>query len=406
VGNEMERYAPSQEILDKYAYLLVNFALGKGRGIKKGEVVFLQVPECAKPMLVALRRAVLQAGGNCLMQFIPDKFSREFYELANEEQLRFFPSKLLKGRVDEIDHLIFIEAEVDKHELEGIDSKKIMESNKAFKPYLDWRDEKENKGKFSWTIGLYGTEEMAKEAGMTLREYWEQIIKGCYLDEKDPVKKWKEIFNEVERVKNKLNSLKVREFRIKSDGTDLIIGVDKNRKWLGATGANIPSFEVFISPDCRKTSGKIKFTEKLYRYGNLIDDIYLEFKDGKVAVVKAGKGDEVLKKMIKSDEGACRVGEFSLTDKRLSRISKFMAETLFDENVGQPYGNTHIALGKAYKESYTGDIDKMKKEDWDKIGFNESVVHTDIVSTSDRKVIAVLEDGTEKVIYENGMFVV
>lgn len=98
------------------------------------------------------------------------------------------------------------------------------------------------------------------------------------------------------------------------------------------------------------------------------------------------------------------VGEFSLTDRRLSRITKFMGETLFDENVGGEQGNTHIALGSAYKDSYTKDPSKVSKEQWEELGFNESSVHTDIVSTNKRKVTATLKDGSKKVIYENGEF--
>ena len=89
-------YQPSKKILDKYADLLINFALNRGNGIKKGDVVLLQVSECAKPLLVALRRAVLKAGGHSIIQYIPDGMQREFYELANENQLKFFPDKQLK----------------------------------------------------------------------------------------------------------------------------------------------------------------------------------------------------------------------------------------------------------------------------------------------------------------------
>ena len=175
-------YQPSKEILDKYASVLVNYGLNGCKGIKKGDVVFLQVPECAKPMLFALRKAVLKSGGYPIIQYIPDGFSREFYEIASDDQLTFFPAKLLRGRIDQIDHIISIEAEENPTELKGIDPKKIMKSSKAFKPYMEWRTKKENEGKFTWTLALYGTEAMAKEAGLNLEEYWEQIIKACYLD--------------------------------------------------------------------------------------------------------------------------------------------------------------------------------------------------------------------------------
>jgi aminopeptidase len=396
-------YKPSNEILEKYANVLVNFALNSGKGIKKGEVVFVQVPECAKPMLIALQRAILKAGGNIILQYSPDEISREYYELANDEQLKFFPSQFIKARVDVIDHLIAIDAEVNKHELEGISPGKIMERQKAWKPYFDWRDEKENAGKFTWTIGLYGTEEMAKEVGLTVEEYWDEIIKACYLDTVDPVKKWKEIFEEIERIRAKLDSLKIEKVHVKSESTDLTVKLGKGRKWLGGSGRNIPSFELFISPDWRGTEGKIQFTEPLYRYGNIIERAYLEFKNGKVVFAKAEKGENILKEMI-TVENADKIGEFSLTDCRLSRISKFMGETLYDENVGGKYGNTHIALGKAYQDSYPGNPSKVSEEEWSKLGYNSSVIHTDIVSTENRVVTATLEDGSEIVIYRDGKF--
>ena len=109
--------------------------------------------------------------------------------------------------------------------------------------------------------------------------------------------------------------------------------------------------------------------------------------------------------MIKT-EGADMVGEFSLTDKKFSKISKFMAETLFDENMGGKFGNTHIALGKAYKDSYSGNISNVKKEMWKKMGYNDSSVHTDIVATSDRIVTATLTSEKEVIIYKNGEFVI
>lgn len=81
-----------------------------------------------------------------------------------------------------------------------------------------------------------------------------------------------------------------------------------------------------------------------------------------------------------------------------------MGETLFDENTGGKYGNTHIALGHAYKDSYPGDLAKVKKEQWEKMGFNDSPIHTDIISTTNRTVTATLVGGKEMVIYKDGKF--
>jgi len=396
-------YKPTQEVLDKYADVLIKCALNSGEGIKKGEVVYLEVPECAKPLLISLQKSVLRAGGHYITSFIPDETARHFYELAEEHQLNFFAEKHLKGKVEQADHLLFILAEIDKKELEGIDPKKIMLRQKAHKPYKEWRDEKENAGKLTWTLALYGTEAAANEAGISLEDYWGQIIKACFLDKNDPVNEWKKVFNEVERVKSKLNSMKIEKLHIKSERNDLTIALGENRTWLGGSGRNIPSFELFISPDCRLTEGEIYFDQPLYRYGNLIKNVYLKFEKGRVVVAKAESGENVLKEMIAS-EGADMIGEFSLTDVRMSKIDKFMAETLFDENFGGKYGNTHVALGNAYKESYPGDPSTVSKEKWKEMGYNESVVHTDIVSTENRTVTAYLANGEKKIIYKDGMF--
>jgi aminopeptidase len=398
-------YLPAKKILAKYADVLVNFALNSGAGVKKGEVVLLQVPESAKPMLMELYRAVLKAGAHPIIQYIPDGMSREFFNLANPEQISFFPAKYLKGKVEEMDHSIYMIADTDKHELEGIDPKMIMEKSLSQKPYVDWRNKKENAGKFTWTLGLYGTKAGAHEAGLTEKEYWQEIIKACYLNDKNPVKTWQKIASEVDRVKNKLDSLKIEKVQIVSNNTNLTVVLGKNRKWMGGSGRNIPSFEIFISPDCRYTEGHIYFNQPLYRYGNLIKDIYLEFKAGKVVKATAKKGEKLLKHMI-ANKNADMIGEFSLTDGRVSKITKFMAETLFDENMGGKYGNTHIALGSAYKDSFPGNPNKVKKSEWKKMGYNESIVHTDIISTDNRTVTATLPGGKTLVIYKDGKFTI
>lgn len=396
-------YKPSQKILDNYADVLVNFALNSGNGVKTGEVVFVQIPESAKPLLISIQKAILKAGAHILIQYLPNEMERTFFELANQNQLTFFPTAFLKGRVKQADHFLMILAETNFHELEGIDPQKIMDRNAVFKPYKDWRDNKENKGKLTWTIGLYATPAMAKEANLTLKESWHQIIKACYLNNKNPVEKWKKIQKQSERLRNKLNKLEIVKVNIKAKDTDLDITIGENRQWLGGGGRNIPSFEIFTSPDWRGTNGYIFFDQPLYRQGNLIKNIKLTFKDGLVIKAEAGYGEDFLKQLIKV-ENSDKIGEFSLTDKRFSKINKFMAETLYDENFGGPFGNTHIALGSAYKDTYSKKMNKLNKEDWKNLGFNDSAVHTDIIATTDRTVTATLKNGKEIILYKSGEF--
>jgi len=401
-------YQPSQKILENYAKVLINFALGGGTGIKKGEVVRVTAAESAKPLYAEIQKAILRSGGHMLGHYLPgdDKnhnLSRSYYELASDEQLDFFPDKFLRGLVDQIDHSVYIDCSADMHALEGVDPKKMMRSGQAMKPFIEWRTQKENAGKFTWTIGLYGTPAMAAEAGLSEEEYWQQIIDACFLAEDDPIAKWREIEGQIKDYVAKLDALRIEKIHVEGEDVDLWLKLGEKRVWMGGSGRNIPSFEIFTSPDWRGTNGWIRFNVPLYRYGNLVEGIRLEFKDGVVTKAVASKNESVITEMI-ATENADKVGEFSLTDKRFSRITKFMATTLYDENIGGPFGNTHIALGKSYQDCYDGDPSTMSKEEWARLGYNDSSVHTDMFSTTDRTATAYLPDGSTKVIYKDGQF--
>ena len=104
-------------------------------------------------------------------------------------------------------------------------------------------------------------------------------------------------------------------------------------------------------------------------------------------------------------KNADKIGEYSLTDKRHSRITKFMAETLFDVNMDGRYGNSHSGYGMSLRDTYAGDVSKLTDKEAKRLGFNDSSVHTDVVSTTDRTVTAHLKNGSKKVIYKDGKFV-
>ena len=113
-------YTPQTKILERYADVLVNFALGGGSGIKPGDVVLLCVPECARPMLQPLHDAVLKSGGHPVVDIIPDGLQRSFFQLANDEQINYRPMKRLLGTVEDCDHRLYMIAEHEKYELAGI----------------------------------------------------------------------------------------------------------------------------------------------------------------------------------------------------------------------------------------------------------------------------------------------
>jgi len=400
----------NESVLKKYAQVMVHYGLNNGKGINKGETVFLVGQECSKDLFIAIAKEIYEAGGNVITNYLPDNIrvsslARFVLENGSDEQISFFATPYWQGIVDSVDHILSIISEPDIHVFEGLPSSKVSMMNSARAPYFQMREKKEQQGKLSWTLCLYGTQSMADEAGLELEEYWDQIIEACYLREDDPALKWKQVQSEIEEIKNKLDALQIEKVHITGESVDLEVQIGKNRKWLSGGGKNIPSFEIFTSPDWRGTNGYITFNQPLYYSGKRISGVTLRFENGVVITSSAKENEDALKEMI-AQENADRIGEFSLTDKRHSRITKFMATTLFDENTGGEFGNSHIALGNAYKDTFPGDMSKVTDEEWIEMGYNSCPkVHTDILSTTNRTVTAILADNSEKVIYKDGQFV-
>lgn len=393
-----------EKTLKRYSDLLIRFALGGGEGIRSGEVVYLMVPLCAWDFAKYLRISVLEAGGHPIFGLTwDDQRGRDFYEIGNDMQVGFAPEKLLEGMVEEIDHVVRILAEEDKYLLRGIEPKKLMLGQKALSSLRTKYREKENKGELTWVLASYATQSEAKEAGMSLDEYWSQIIKACYLDYDNPIVEWKKIQAEQTRIRERLNEMKIEKLHVVSERVDLWVKIGANRQWLGGSGRNIPSFEIFTSPDWRGTNGRMKFDVPLYRYGNRIVGAEVVFRDGVVVEARADEGEELFREMLKVPN-ADKLGEFSLTDKRMSRIDRFMGQTLYDENYGGDYGNTHVAFGSAYRDAYVGELSSVTEEEWIAYGFNDSSEHTDLFSIHNRSVVAYLKNGKECLIYKDGEF--
>ena len=200
------------------------------------------------------------------MDFEPDMYEKTFFENASDEQISYLPREFELAKIGAIRHMIAIITTNDPHELKDIDPKKISLRNTARKFIMDARDEKEARGEFFWTLGLFGTQAMADEANMTLEEYWEQIIQACFLNEADPIAKWKEVFSENARIREKLNALDIRTVHVVGNDVNLHVSLGENRQWLGGSGHNIPSFEIFTSPDWRGTSGMYRSNQPFFGF--------------------------------------------------------------------------------------------------------------------------------------------
>jgi aminopeptidase len=407
-----QSYTPSDKVLKKYADVLINYGLNNGKGINRGDTVFLILPEFAKPLLKHLENAIYLNDGNLILRYLPSDWARSFEVGLNffrnkpsSTQLNFYPKNYIDGLYEDIDHYLAILGEENPTHFKSVEPSMINAKKNAWSGYFTKRIAKEDAGELSWSFALYGTNGMAKEADLPLKSYWDQIIKACYLDKDNPVKEWQKAYANLKKTEKTLTDLKIRKVSVKGNDIDLVIGFLDQYKWEAGTGSNIPSFETFTSPKWQSVSGWIKFNMPLYRSGNRVEGIELWFEKGKVVKFRVKKGKRFFENLLKT-KNMDKVGEFSLTDKRLSRINKFMAETLYDENYGGKYGNTHIALGAAFRSLYTGKDKPEGDSEWQKLGLNTSPDHVDMFSTSDRTVTATLQDGTEQIIYQDGQFTI
>lgn len=372
---------------------------------KKGDIILIRYSQPAIRLAEVLQKKILETGRNPLLRAgMTPVMEKQFYQISNNPQLTFQPPGE-KDLYKSINGSIFLHAPESITHLSDVDPTRIGKAALARKYLKDILDKRESYGDFGWTLGVFPTSELALHAKLSLEEYSRQVARACFIDRKNPVSLWQDVFKKATYVKKRLNNLNVNTFHIESENIDLEITPGEKRRWIGISGHNIPSFELFMSPDWRGTRGIYYADQPSYRNGNYVKGVRLEFKNGKVIDAKADEGEAFLKKQLAMDKGASRLGEFSLTDRNFSKINQFMANTLFDENYGGKYGNCHVALGSSYADTYDGDQKRLTRDRKEKLGFNDSALHWDIVNTEKKRVTANLASGIKMVIYENGTFI-
>ena len=395
----------TEKQLSRYAdVLLWGLQTARKRKLAKNELVLLRFDLAAVRLAEILYAKLLKRGIHPLMRMNPTtSMEHDFYALANDKQLVYIPpgeETLFAG----LNGSISIYAPESLTHLSGIDPKKIGKAVVAKKKLRDLMEKRETLGKFSWTLCIFPTAGLAKHARISQKSYSAQIARACFLNTKSPVAEWQRIYKEAQSIKQWLNRMPVTDLHVESENVDLRILLGDNRRWVGISGRNIPSFEIFVSPDWRGTRGTYYADQPSYRSGNYVKDVYLKFEKGRLVRIGAAQGQNFVEQQLRMDQGAGRLGEFSLTDKRFSRIDTFMANTLFDENYGGKFGNCHIALGSSYSNTYCGKPAEFTKQMKRKLGFNQSALHWDFVNTEKKRVSAQLKSGKKVTIYEDGKF--
>ncbi|WP_207260415.1 aminopeptidase [Desulfovibrio sp. Huiquan2017] len=395
----------TKDELKKYAETLWwGLTTARTKPYRPGDFVLLRFDPDALPLAEAMFDLLMDKGINPIpRQNLTAGMEVSFYGKGSDDQLTAVPAGD-REFVGGLNGLISLIAPASLTHLQDIDSKRIGQAAVARKFMRDIMEKREQSGDFGWTLCIYPTPALAEAAKLSMADFKAQVVKACYLDDANPPARWNEIFAEAEKVKTWLNKLDIEHLRIRSKDTDLIVVPGEQRRWLGVSGHNIPSFEIFLSPDWRGTEGVYYADQPSFRSGNFVEGVRLTFEKGVAVKTEAKTGGDFVAKQLTLDEGASRLGEFSLTDRRFSKINAFMANTLFDENFGGPQGNCHVAVGASYADTFSGDqsiLDEaMKKE----LGFNDSALHWDLVNTQQKTVTATLKGGEELIIYTDGEF--
>lgn len=271
--------------------------------------------------------------------------------------------------------------------------------------------EKQLKNVIPWTIALLPNEYWAKDLFKndlnSLNSFWNVISDICKLNADNPIESWNYELEKMNLNVKKLNELNIRKLYYKNSlGTDISFELPDGCLWQSIAGgkwlSNMPSYEIFTTPDYRKTNGVVYNSKPLVYNGKIIDNFYLKFKDGKVIDYDAKVGKDILKEIINFDELSSYLGEIALVnyDSPISNTNMIFKSTLFDENA-----SCHIAMGSGFA-SCIKNGDKYTKKELDNLGINLSNNHVDfMMGTSDLTITADTINGS-KVIMENGNLII
>lgn len=294
--------------------------------------------------------------------------------------------------------------------MDDIDAEKIALASKVKMDNKKIYRQKQMNNELVWLIAVYPNKIWAKEKFPDLSEdeafkkLFNLMMDVCMVNEDNPIKAWDKQLKKQKELMMKLNELEIKSLHYTNSlGTDLKIGLSPKAMWQSAGEndfkmiVNMPSYEVFTSPDFRKTEGIVYASKPLVYNSSLIEDFYLKFKDGKVIEYDAKTGKDILKGLIESEEGMHYLGECALVDKNspIAKTNFVFGETCLDENA-----SCHIALGAGFKECLK-DSNNLKED-----GLNEAQNHIDfMIGTNDLNIEAETKEGVVT-IFKDGSFAI
>lgn len=399
-------------ILRNYARLIATMGINVRKDqdvivsaeLDQPEFVYMVVEECYK---AGARKVTVDFDYQPLT-----KLSVKYQSADTLAKMEKWQKAKLQHQVDTLPARIYLISE-DPDGLDGIDQEKYGKAmgarRRVIKPYRDKMD-----NKYQWCIAAVPGAKWAKKlfpkerVSVAIEKLWEAILTASRAME-DPIAAWKQHNIDLAKRCDYLNSLGIEKLEYKSsNGTDFTVGLMPESKFAGGGeytlggdyyNPNIPSEEVFTSPDKNTAEGIVYSSKPLSYNGQLIENFSIRFEKGKAVEVTAEKNAELLRKMISMDEGAAYLGECALIayDSPINNLGLIFCNTLFDENA-----SCHLALGRGFMECIK-DYDKYSMEQCHEMGLNDSIMHEDfMIGSEDLSIVAYTRDGRKVQIFENG----
>lgn len=402
--------------LDLYASLLVR----KGVSLRRGQELVLQAPVERADFARRVVSAAYRAGaGHVTVIWKDDEVTRLTYENCDLGFFETTPSwqvEQLNSLADLGAAFLFLEGS-DPSALRGIDPAKPAAAAharntecRAFRDGMDF-------GRNAWCIAGVPVRAWAREVFPDLSQdealyrLWVLILEVSRADGEDPESAWETHNASFEKTKRFLNSHRFDALRYESEnGTNLTVGLTDGHVWDGGAGRtqdgvtffpNIPTEEVFTSPDRMRADGVVHSALPLVHSGQMVRDFWLRFEGGRVVDYGAEQGREVLRHIIETDEGSCRLGEVALVSKNtpIRQSETLFFSTLYDENA-----SCHLALGNGFPECIMGGV-SLGKDGLLARGVNQSSTHVDfMIGADDLNIYGVAADGTETPVFVNGQW--
>jgi aminopeptidase len=375
---------PTRERLAAYADLIVRV----GANVQEGQDVVVYAWVEHAELARAVSRAAWQAGARYVESYWMDDHTRHaLAEFAADDAISWTPPHLLARLQDwAARRVAYIQlfGDPDPTLMRDVDPARAgraqpVEGNRLLRRLS-------NEGHWSRTIAAAPTPGWARQlyGEPDVERLWDEVAHAVRLDEPDPTAAWRD---HIAVLKSRAKALNERHFdavRFAGDGTDLTVGLLPVSRWIAATDrtnwglehvANLPTEEVFTTPDRRRTEGVVRATRPLVWFGSVVTGLEVEFRDGRAVRVEADSGEDMVRSQMAVDEGASMLGEVALVDdsSRVGGTDRVFYNGLLDENVA-----SHIAYGNAYTAAVEG-AEGLSPEQLVELGVNVSSAHVDFM---------------------------